>query len=372
LKEAQNTFLSPRKKRRFACNNFFFQPKLSINQPNDIYEQEANAVADKIIHRAHYPQDENTFFKPAISSVQRKGSTSENIKATQETENYISLLDGKGKNLSQPAQNFFEPQFGYDFSNVQVHTDPIANESAKSLNALAYTHGNNIVFGAGQYQPETEVGKKLIAHELTHVVQQQGSGQSIQRERELNSDESKECLQKVDETIQSLEKAAADENKKLPDYIKEAIKTLKEKRDNGKVKCYAFDGIKHGRVDFTKDEIHYDGINKDQINETTVLHEAIHALHGKQYSAAAKKYGKAVDEKKSIDGSKSSDLDLLKFKAWTEYWAYRSSQEYYNDTQKKTDEEIHNTVMKIHEVQVAVNNVRVFDQNFDVRTWKPK
>jgi hypothetical protein len=62
----------------------------------------------------------------------------------------------------------------------------------------------------------------------------------------------------------------------------------------------------------------------------------------------------------------------MKFKAWTEYWAYRSSQEYYNDTQKKTDEEIHNTVMKIHEVQVAVNNVRVFDQNFDVRTWKPK
>ena len=72
-------------------------------------------------------------------------------------------------------RNFYEPRFGYDFNNVKVHTDTVAAKSAQSINALAFTSGNNIVFNNGQYSPDTDSGKRLLGHELTHVVQQRGS-----------------------------------------------------------------------------------------------------------------------------------------------------------------------------------------------------
>ncbi|HEY2726318.1 MAG TPA: DUF4157 domain-containing protein, partial [Parafilimonas sp.] len=87
------------------------------------------------------------------------------------TENYITALSG-GQPLNDEEKDFFEPKIEADLSGVRIHTDSAANESAKSLNALAYTQGNNIVFGSGQYDPETDEGTKLLAHELTHVVQQ--------------------------------------------------------------------------------------------------------------------------------------------------------------------------------------------------------
>jgi hypothetical protein len=73
-----------------------------------------------------------------------------------------------------------QPRFGYDLSNVRVHTDEKAAESARTVNALAYTVGNQIAFGASQYAPESLEGRKLIAHEITHTIQQMG--QPIQRD----------------------------------------------------------------------------------------------------------------------------------------------------------------------------------------------
>jgi hypothetical protein len=360
----------------------FFQPKLTINPPNDIFEQEADAMAEKVMKTPQSSADSDSFFKPAANVTQRKCAKCEDEEKLQRKESDSAGVSGTslveqtlqstGAQMDFGTRSFMEDRFGYDFSEVKIHTGSVAEKSAGSINALAYTHKNHIAFKSGQYNPQEESGKRLLAHELTHVLQQNTAPQYIQRERELDTDESKECLQKVDETIKALETSAADENKKLPDNLKEAIKVLKEKRAQGKIKCYAFEGIKHGRVDYTKDEIHFDGMNKDQINESTVLHEAVHALHGKQYSASAKKYGKAVDEEKKIDGTKGGDLDLLKWKAWTEYWAYRSTHEYYNDKQQKTVEEIHNTVMKNQDVRFAVNTVRNFDPSFDPQKWKPK
>src|SRR5690606_20271324 len=77
---------------------------------------------------------------------------------------------------------FMENRFGYDFSHVKIHDDTVAAKSAQSINALAYTSGNNIVFNHGQYSPETNSGRKLLAHELTHVVQQ-GNGSQDQLQR---------------------------------------------------------------------------------------------------------------------------------------------------------------------------------------------
>jgi len=81
-------------------------------------------------------------------------------------------LRNAGRPLDAETQALMEPRFGHDFSNVRVHTDGRAAESAQAVNALAYTVGRDVVFDAGQYAPDTQIGKQLLAHELTHTLQQ--------------------------------------------------------------------------------------------------------------------------------------------------------------------------------------------------------
>lgn len=91
-------------------------------------------------------------------------------------------LSATGQPLDTATRSFMEPRFGHDFSQVRIHTDERAAESAQGINALAYTVGSDIVFGSGQYAPETNAGQRLLAHELTHVVQQRSglvAGQAI-------------------------------------------------------------------------------------------------------------------------------------------------------------------------------------------------
>jgi hypothetical protein len=170
-----------------GTKNLFFQPKLAINQPNDVYEQEADAMAKHVMRMTDTSLYANTFFKPSDATVQckcahceeeekkmqRKEANNNETEASPSTENYISALNGKGRSLNEEERKFFEPRMGYDFSDVKIHTDTAAARSAQSINALAYTSGNNIVFNEGQYAPATDSGKKLLGHELTHVIQQQ-------------------------------------------------------------------------------------------------------------------------------------------------------------------------------------------------------
>jgi hypothetical protein len=85
------------------------------------------------------------------------------------------VLHSPGHPLDTTTRAFMEPRFGQDFSGVRVHTDTKAAESARVVNALAYTVGRNVVFGLGQYAPHLNAGRKLMVHELTHVIQQQGA-----------------------------------------------------------------------------------------------------------------------------------------------------------------------------------------------------
>jgi Domain of unknown function (DUF4157) len=93
------------------------------------------------------------------------------------------VLRSPGQSLDPKTRTFMEPRFGHDFSRVRIHSDAPAAESARAVNALAYTVGPNVVFGAGQYQPATLGGKQLLAHELTHVIQQQGQAPTAQELR---------------------------------------------------------------------------------------------------------------------------------------------------------------------------------------------
>ncbi|HSG40929.1 MAG TPA: DUF4157 domain-containing protein, partial [Thermoanaerobaculia bacterium] len=88
------------------------------------------------------------------------------------------VLRSSARPLDAGTREFMEPRFGHDFSGVRVHTDPRAAASAQAVGALAYTVGNNVVFGSGQHAPETRQGQELLAHELAHVVQQSGTSTS--------------------------------------------------------------------------------------------------------------------------------------------------------------------------------------------------
>jgi hypothetical protein len=84
------------------------------------------------------------------------------------------VLRSSGQPLDAETRSFMEPRFGHDFSQVRVHADPRAATSARAVNALAYTVGQHLVFGAGHYAPDTTEGRRMVAHELAHVVQQEG------------------------------------------------------------------------------------------------------------------------------------------------------------------------------------------------------
>ena len=95
------------------------------------------------------------------------------VSGAEEEESPVKdVITSSGQSLDNDTKNDMESRFGADFSDVEVHTDPKAADSARSVSAQAYTVGNHVVFGDGKYQPATDEGRHMIAHELTHVVQQ--------------------------------------------------------------------------------------------------------------------------------------------------------------------------------------------------------
>ena len=190
------------------------QTKLAIRSPGDAFEQEADRVADQVLRMTpDAPSPPSISALAGASSVpeseahvpvQRKcacsgGSTCSsceeekpvqrkeaNASADAETETgSVSPTDlGPGQPMPDSVRSSMEWRFGVDFSGVRIHTGARDTQAASSIGALAYTTGTNIVFGHGQYQPESESGQRLLAHELTHVVQQQSGAvaPSIQRQ----------------------------------------------------------------------------------------------------------------------------------------------------------------------------------------------
>ena len=172
------------------------QPKLTVNAPGDTYEQEADRIAGQVMSTPL----KHTGASSAGSFDGRNGQTGhERIQARSFPGSndpaaitappiVHEALSSPGRPLDSSVREFMEPRFGHDFSRVRVHTGETAARSAAAVNATAYTAGNNIVFGARNYAPQTAAGKNLLAHELTHVVQQRrgGTSKSIQRDPQTN------------------------------------------------------------------------------------------------------------------------------------------------------------------------------------------
>jgi hypothetical protein len=119
----------------------------------------------------------------AIRAKESPGATPE---VTPEIENGIQALRGNGQPLPEAVRAFFEPRLGSSLGHVRVHTDVQAAGMAQAVNARAFTLGHDVAFAAGQYAPETPEGRRLLAHELTHVVQQTG-GKAFGRVRTSES-----------------------------------------------------------------------------------------------------------------------------------------------------------------------------------------
>lgn len=121
------------------------------------------------------------------------------------------VLNSAGEPLDLATREIMEPGFGYDFSQVRVHTNAQAAESSRAVNALAYTAGEHVVFAADQYAPGTSAGTSLLAHELTHVVQQSNGPVALQRQpddRELLSRDLKEISDELEKIRQQLGEGA--------------------------------------------------------------------------------------------------------------------------------------------------------------------
>ena len=143
------------------------QAKLTVNTPGDIYEQEADRVADLVMAGAAGRVTGNAL------QIQRLSASSGG--QMEAPASVGRVLASPGRPLESGVRQEMERGFGYDFSGVRVHTGAAAEKSARDMSAEAYTVGQNVVFGDGRFVPGSQEGKRLIAHELTHVVQQSGA-----------------------------------------------------------------------------------------------------------------------------------------------------------------------------------------------------
>ncbi|HBL10040.1 MAG TPA: hypothetical protein DD379_01110 [Cyanobacteria bacterium UBA11162] len=160
------------------------QAKLELGQPEDKYEQEADAVARTVVEKINAPQPQQPVQRQSDTggaselniTVMRhsSGGTGGGSDVTVDVEQGIQQARGGGQGLDESVREPMEQAFGADFSGVRVHTDAQSDQLNRSIQAKAFTTGQDIFFKQGEYQPGSRGGQELLAHELTHVVQQTG------------------------------------------------------------------------------------------------------------------------------------------------------------------------------------------------------
>jgi hypothetical protein len=161
------------------------QCKLTVGAVDDPLEAEADAMADNVMRMPensfiqckceHCEEEERAQRKPLASFIQKKETSGSGTVVSDAVNNQIASTRGTGSALDSSTKNFMESRFSADFSNVSIHTDSQSVALSSGLNAQAFTVGSDVYFNSGKYRPDSSEGKHLLAHELTHVVQQQGN-----------------------------------------------------------------------------------------------------------------------------------------------------------------------------------------------------
>lgn len=398
----------------------FWQAKLKIGQPRDKYEQEADREAEAVmrmpepvvlrqpieeeaeeqiqtrpvtaqitplIHRQVEEEEEEELHRQPIEkdkALQVKTASGCIPKVRPDIESYIHSLKGGGRPLSKNERAFFEPRFRQDFSQVRLHTGAKAGEAARAINALAFTMGKDVVFGTGEYETGTNDGRKLLAHELTHVVQQRthtdsfASEQILQRAavnyiKQVTGREAEPYLRTFDKTVATIENQISRTTDPVADDIKKALEQLKSLRTRGKITCWRVSGgITYASYDNKTGEIRlHINFGSAASSPVSLIHEAIHALHASRYDSLRRRYADVL----AAGGTTNQPLGvlLLKWKAWTEYWAYRRQVEFGNLSQSQgSRRDPHITAL--HEREVALSIRRVWEVThipFDPSKWNP-
>ena len=226
----------------------FFQPKLNVGTPGDKYEVEADKVAEQVVE--HSPMTEQSFFTPSVSSPVNSGEPAPvqhktiaesitpvlqkqeveeeepaEVQASEDEERRPVMVEkegqlqakadrapaipagfesglngskGSGSPLPSGVKSQMETGFGTNFSNVRIHTDSSAVQMNRQIGAQAFTHGSDIYFNEGKFNPASQSGQHLIAHELTHTVQQGASVQPKRIQRQEEGEETEEVPQTGD------------------------------------------------------------------------------------------------------------------------------------------------------------------------------
>jgi hypothetical protein len=223
------------------------QAKLTVNAPGDSYEQEAERKAEQVMRLPDAQLQRACACGGSCSGCQRsatKGAAT--LGADQAPPVVHEALSRPGQSLDPSASQFMEARFGHDFSHVRVHTDNVAAEAARAVSARAFTVGRDIVFAADQYSPTTTEGRRLLAHELTHVAQQTAPAHGMARAAQpsavrLARDKDKTVLEgegktggttvdKATEVRRVILKTLSDPKSQLYPYIKDKLDLLKPEK----------------------------------------------------------------------------------------------------------------------------------------------
>ena len=295
------------------------QAKLRIGQPNDIYEQEADRVADAVmrmpepgvqrqvepeeeliqgkiletVQRQPEEEEEELMAKPVDEHSGIRGSTT-----TPDLETSIQQVRGRGQPLSNNTRVPMEQAFGTDFSGVRVHADTESDKLNNSLQARAFTTGQDIFFKEGEYNPGSASGRKLLAHELTHVLQQKKGM------LQCNNDNNKTYNVKQGDTLSSIARKFSIELKDL----KAANPSVVPKRLRiGQVLIIPSPGKETAKAGESK-KPSAKAKSKPVKKKTASTKLKYKVVNGDSLSKIAKKFGTTVEQLKKDNKLKSSTI----------------------------------------------------------------
>ncbi|MCK6641702.1 MAG: DUF4157 domain-containing protein [Bacteroidia bacterium] len=206
-RDAQDDWYLQRRKE--ISSDDFVQTQLEISEPGDTHEQEADRIAQNIVNGQNSKQETIT---PVSTGIQTKSEGSSLFTDSNFT-SQLQQTKGAGQPLDKSIRNEMESKTGSDLSGVKVHTGSAAHALSESINAKAFTHGQDVYFKNGNYDTNTDKGKELLAHEVVHTVQQK-AGVRRQIQRSPDGDKAKKELKII------LDKKKADNAVKAHQYLK--------------------------------------------------------------------------------------------------------------------------------------------------------